>query len=44
MENLTVLSLPKEQNRKFLFKCSRWSIRTDYRPSGCTGLGGQPQY
>lgn len=25
MENLTVLSLSKGQNRKFLFKCSRWS-------------------
>ncbi|CDG90683.1 hypothetical protein XBFFL1_1040015 [Xenorhabdus bovienii str. feltiae Florida] len=24
-QKLTVLSLPKSQNRKFLFKCSRWS-------------------
>lgn len=29
MENLTVLSLPKGQNRKFLFKCSRWSSLRD---------------
>ncbi len=28
--NLTVVSQPKGQNRKFLFKCSRWSMLIGY--------------
>ncbi len=38
------LAREEERNRLTLEAPGRCDIRTGYRPSGCTGLGGQPQY
>ncbi|SPW71261.1 CopG-family putative DNA binding protein [Escherichia coli] len=38
------LAQEEERNRLTPGSPGRCDIRTGHRPSGCTGLGGQPQY